>query len=116
MNHNEPLPDNVIPEGVFSRRQFFQLAGGAVAAGALPAAIGTEAARAGRALFDAAAIGGSLNIFTWQGYDLTGPLKSWRTQNHIHQKVKYINNQFDVAAILRGPGGKQYDTSSANQA
>jgi spermidine/putrescine transport system substrate-binding protein len=116
MNHNEPLPENSIPDGVFSRRQFFQLAGGAVAAGALPAAFGIESARAGRVLLDAAAVGGALNIFTWQGYDLTGPLKSWRTQNHIHQKVKYINNQFDVAAILRGPGGKQYDSSSANQA
>jgi spermidine/putrescine transport system substrate-binding protein len=117
MNQHESLPDEVAPEGVFTRRHFFNLAGGAVAAGLLPAALGTEAARAGRTLLDASsAVGGSLHLFTWQGYDLTAPLKPWRTQNHIHQTVKYINNQFDVAAILRGPGGKQYDSSSANQA
>lgn len=115
MHDDESLPAGA-PEGVFTRRHFLQIAGGTVAgASALPALF-SQAAQAGRLLDDAGGVGGTLNLFTWQGYDLTGPLKSWRTQHHIHQKVKYINNQFDVAAILRGPGGKQYDTSSANQA
>jgi spermidine/putrescine transport system substrate-binding protein len=116
MNEDEPLSENAIPEGVFSRRHFFQLTGGAVAAGLLPTALGTEVARAGRALFETPAVGGALTIFTWQGYDLTKPFKSWRTQHHINQTVKYLNNQFDVAAVLRGPGGKQFDSSTANQA
>lgn len=112
MHDHDHLPDDA-PPGVFSRRHLLQLAGGASLATLLPASF---ARGAQAALFDHAAVGGSLNLFTWQGYDLAGPLKGWRTQHHIHQKVKYIDNQFDVAAILRGPGGKQYDSSSANQA
>jgi spermidine/putrescine-binding protein len=57
-----------------------------------------------------------LSLFTWQGYDLTKPLASWRNRLGIEQKVKYLNNQFDVASILKGPGGKGYDVSTANQA
>jgi spermidine/putrescine transport system substrate-binding protein len=113
--HNDDLLSGEVPEGIFSRRHFLQLAGGTIAAATvLPAGLFTRGAHA--AGLDQAAVGGALNLFTWQGYDLTAPLKSWRAQHHIKQKVKYINNQFDVAAILRGPGGKQYDTSSANQA
>ena len=109
--HDDESPFAEVPEGVFTRRHFLQLAGGTVAAASmLPAGLFSQAAEA------AGDVGGALNLFTWQGYDLTGPFKSWRQQNHIKQKVKYINNQFDVAAILRGPGGKQYDSSSANQA
>lgn len=111
MDNDSQLPEGA-PEGVFSRRHFLQIAGGASLAVVLPGAL-TESARA--ALLGQA-VGGPLNLFTWQGYDLTGPFKGWRSQHHIRQKVKYINNQFDVAAILRGPGGKQYDSSSANQA
>src|SRR5262245_49444686 len=98
-----------VPEGVFTRRHFFRVAAGAGAsAGLLPAAARARpASRTG-----ADAVGGDLHLFTWQGYDLTGPFAQWRSQHHIHQTVKYINNQFDVAAILRGPGGKQYDSSS----
>ena len=32
------------------------------------------------------------------------------------RRQKYINNQFDVVSILKGPGGKRFDSSSANQA
>jgi spermidine/putrescine transport system substrate-binding protein len=110
--HDEwQLPD--VPEGVFTRRHFMRLAGGASVAALLPGAL---AQAAEGAVYDQAAVGGPLKIFTWQGYDLTQPLKSWRAHHHIKQTVKYINNQFDVAAILRGPGGKQFDSSSANQA
>jgi spermidine/putrescine-binding protein len=117
MRHDDPPLDDLVPPGVYTRRHFFQVTGGAVAATLLPAALRAEVAWADSTAFDsAAAVGGQLNLFTWQGYDLTGPLKSWRTKHHIHQTVKYINNQFDVAAILRGPGGKQYDSSSSNQA
>jgi spermidine/putrescine transport system substrate-binding protein len=99
------------PEGVYTRRHFLRLAGGtalAVAGGGLLSA--------SEAVASLEAVGGALNLFTWQGYDLTQPFKEWRKQHHIHQTVKYINNQFDVASILRGPGGKQFDSSSANQA
>lgn len=101
------------PEGVYTRRHLLKIAGGsilALSAGGLTTTSRAAAAAAG------GAAGGSLDLFTWQGYDLTQPFKQWRQQHGIHQTVKYINNQFDVAAILRGPGGKQFDSSSANQA
>ena len=112
MYDDDPLRD--APEGVYSRRHFLQLAGGMSLAALLPASTFASAAEA--AVLERMAVGGTLNLFTWQGYDLTAPFKAWRKQHHIKQHVKYINNQFDVAAILRGPGGKQYDSSSANQA
>src|SRR5579862_4003739 len=88
------------PEGVFTRRSFLRLAGGTAAAlggasmlGAFPAAGLADAATA-----SASKVGGQLTIFTWQGYDLTKPLAKWRSQHHIHQTVKFLNNQFDVAS------------------
>ena len=112
MYDDDPLRE--APEGVYSRRHFLRLAGGISLAALLPASTFVSGAEA--AVLDRTTVGGTLNLFTWQGYDLTGPFKVWRKQHHIKQHVKYINNQFDVAAILRGPGGKQYDSSSANQA
>lgn len=100
-----------VPEGVYTRRHLLRLAGAsAVALGA------GRFLDASTAFASAGGVGGALDLFTWQGYDLTQPLKGWRKQHHIKQTVKYINNQFDVASILKGPGGKQYDSSSANQA
>jgi spermidine/putrescine-binding protein len=118
MHDDGSLNNAIVPEGVFSRRQFFQVAGGTVAASSLlPATFLSRVAHAGRStLQEDTSVGGPLYLFTWQGYDLTGPFKSWRKRNHITQHVKYINNPNDVAAILRGPGGKQFDSSSANQA
>jgi spermidine/putrescine-binding protein len=104
------------PPGVYSRRQFLRATGGAViAVSGMEALLGATGTAFG-ATRAAEAIGGPLRLFTWQGYDLVKPLAPWRKQHHINQTVKYINNQFDVASILRGPGGKQYDSASVNQA
>lgn len=97
-------------EGVVVRRDFLRFAGTSVAyAGASKLFGGLSPAFA-------AEVGGPLALFTWQGYELTEPFKKWRADNHIEQTQKYINNQFDVASILKGPGGKAFDSSSANQA
>ena len=61
-------------------------------------------------------VGGPVKLFTWQGYDLTKTFAPWRKEHNITETVKYLSNQFDVAALLKGPNGKQYDSSSANQA
>jgi spermidine/putrescine transport system substrate-binding protein len=117
------------PEGVYTRRNFLRFAGGTASvmgAGSLLAACGgssSGASSSGASSSGASStgtatahVGGPLNIFTWQGYDLTKPLASWRKQHQINQTVKYLSNQFDVAALLKGPNGKQYDSSTANQA
>ena len=99
-----------VPAGVLLRRTFLGWMGGTAAAygvgrlfGGLPGALAANA-------------GGPLALFTWQGYDLTDPFKKWRAEHGIEQTQKYINNQFDVVSILKGPGGRDFDSSSANQA
>jgi spermidine/putrescine-binding protein len=110
------------PEGVFTRRHLFRLSAGsamAMGAGGLLAACGSSSSSssaAGAASSAAAHVGGPVTIFTWQGYDLTKPLAPWRAQHGVKETVKYLSNQFDVASLLKGPNGKQYDTSTANQA
>lgn len=110
-----------VPEGVMCRRELFRLAGGGaltLSAGGLLAACGSSSSSASssKAVAPTGKVGGKLTVFTWQGYDLTKPLAPWRVKNHIQQTVKFLNNQFDVASILRSPAGKAYDSSSANQA
>jgi spermidine/putrescine-binding protein len=97
------------PDGIIVRRDFLRFAGGAAAVVGATRLIGATRSAA-------AAEGGQLALFTWQGYDLTDPFKQWRADHGIEQTVKYINNQFDVVSILKGPGGDQFDSSSANQA
>src|SRR5919201_402116 len=99
------------PEGVFTRRHFLRFAAGSatvVGVGGLLGACGgssSTSSSAGTASGAAAPAptGGPVNLFTWQGYDLTKPLAPWRKQNHIKETVKYLSNQFDVAALLKGP-------------
>jgi spermidine/putrescine transport system substrate-binding protein len=95
------------PTGVLVRRTFLRLT-----------AIGPVALGIGRLFgpYPARAETSGLVLFTWQGYDLTDPFKKWRTAHGINETVKYINNQFDAVSILKGPGGKAFDSSSANQA
>ena len=97
------------PLGVMRRRDFL-IFGGATLAG-LSAGRGLTFMPAAQA-----AVGGPLALYTWQGYELTEPFKKWRAEHGIEQSQKYINNQFDVVSILKGPGGKEFDSSSGNQA
>src|SRR5262245_52483488 len=97
------------PAGVLRRRDLLLLAGSSIMGlGAVQTLGLSSPARA--------AVGGPLALFTWQGYDLTDSFKQWRADHGIEQTQKYINNQFDVVSILKGPGGKEFDSSSANQA
>ncbi len=99
---------NSIPAGIMLRRDFLRFAGATVAALGATRFLGVDPALA--------AVGGPLALFTWQGYDLTDPFKQWRADHGIEQTQKYLNNQFDVVSILKGPGGKEFDSSTANQA
>src|SRR5690348_8321978 len=91
------------PEGVLLRRTFLSWIGGTAAA------YGVDRLFGGLPVALAANVGGPLALFTWQGYDLTDPFKKWRADHGIEQTQKYINNQFDVVSILKGPGGKDFD-------
>jgi spermidine/putrescine-binding protein len=108
---SDPEPTANQIDGVYSRRHFLRVAGGATTAlvgGGMLAACGGSAGSSTK-------LGGPFDLYTWQGYDLTQPYASWRKHHNIVQHVKYIQVQADVAAVLKGPGGHQIDASSANQ-
>ncbi len=56
-------------------------------------------------------VGGPLNLYTWEGYDTAGDLTPWLKQNDIEVNVKYIAGPEEVATVLKGPGGDQWDIS-----
>jgi spermidine/putrescine transport system substrate-binding protein len=113
------------PEGVYTRRRFVRFAAGsavALGAGGVLAACGGSSDTTSSSVAGSAGgtpvghVGGPLHLFTWQGYDLTKPFAPWRKERGVTETVKFLSNQFDVAALFKGPNGKQFDSSSANQA
>jgi len=106
------------PPGVVNRRLFLTLSGAgalAVVGGPLLAAC-SSATSATSATGGAGSgkIGGNLYMFTWAGYEGSTVLKNWYKQHHISLHYKSITNQ-DPAAVIKGPGGDQWDCSSVNQ-
>jgi len=103
---------------LMDRRRFLSLTGGAAAAGLL-AACGlsssnsspTPAAGGSVSASPLPPVGGQLNLYTWEGYDLTKQFKAWREQNHITQNLKFITQPEEVPTVLKGPGGDKWDMS-----
>ena len=56
-------------------------------------------------------VGGDLNLYTWEGYDLTKQFKSWRDENGITQNLKFITQPEEVPTVLKGAGGDKWDLS-----
>jgi len=104
---------------LMDRRRFLGLTGSAAAAGLL-AACGLSSSNssptpaAGGASASASPlppVGGQLNLYTWEGYDLTKQFKAWREQNSITQNLKFITQPEEVPTVLKGPGGDKWDIS-----
>jgi spermidine/putrescine-binding protein len=106
---------------LMDRRRFLGLTGGVAAAGLLAAcglssdsssstgpAGGTGTAPSPTPL---PPVGGDLNLYTWEGYDLTKQFKSWREDNGITQNLKFITQPEEVPTVLKGPGGDKWDLS-----
>jgi spermidine/putrescine-binding protein len=103
------------PEGVYTRRSFLRIAGGAgLALGAGGVLAGPAAAVAESVL--AEGVGGTFNLFTWAGYEGTGvpAMQAFYKRNDIKLNHKPITNE-DRAAFIKGPGGDKWDASSNNQ-
>jgi spermidine/putrescine-binding protein len=97
------------------RRRFLALTGGAAAAGLL-AACGfsndkSSSSKQGGGPASLPPVGGQLNLYTWEGYDLTKQFKSWREKNNITQNLKFITQPEEVPTVLKGPGGDKWDLS-----
>lgn len=102
---------------LIDRRRFLGWTGG-VAAAALLAACGLRnssssptPAAGGASASPLPPVGGDLNLYTWEGYDLTKQFKGWREQNGITQHLKFITQPEEVPTVLKGAGGDKWDLS-----
>jgi spermidine/putrescine transport system substrate-binding protein len=100
------------PERRFTREQLLRrglLAGAAVGAAPLVGSL-ADAASAESLFLDAeaAAAGGTINFFSWQGYDLLDVpvMKSWRKKNHVTVHSTYVSTHNDITAKFTTGGGK----------
>ena len=96
-----------------NRRRFLACAGagaGIFAASALLTACGdsSTAAADGR-------VGGTLDLYTWEGYDGPDFIAAWERANGVTVKSGYIGSQDDVTTRLKTPAGAGTDVSYAVQ-
>ena len=56
----------------------------------------------------ATAAGGTINFFSWQGYDLLDEpvMKAWRKKNGVTVHSTYVNTHNDITAKFTAGGGK----------
>jgi spermidine/putrescine-binding protein len=93
-----------------SRRSVVRGAGGlaafCVANGSLPGLV--RRANAAEPL-------GQVDLYTWEGYELTKEMSAWREQNGLEiNSVGFIGQQADVPGKILGPSGAGIDISSVN--
>src|SRR5919109_1930231 len=101
------MSDELSPAMRFTRQELLRrsLVGGA-ALGLAPSFLGnlegTAAAATTRAL------SGTINFFSWQGYDLLDEpvMKAWRKKNGVTIHSTYVNTHNDITAKFTGGGGK----------
>jgi spermidine/putrescine transport system substrate-binding protein len=100
-----------------SRRRFLGLAGGTAAAGLLAAcglsnsSSNPQPSGGGGSSSPLAPVGGDLNLYVWQGYDVPDDFKTWLKSENITEHVKYITQPEEVPTVLKGPGGDKWDMS-----
>lgn len=64
---------------------------------------------------EAAHAGGTINFFSWQGYDLLPETKAWRARHHITIHSTYVSAHSDITAKFTTGGGKGlYNLSTYN--
>lgn len=102
------------PPGVYSRRTFLRMAGATTLVVGTP---GLLAACGGGDKASSAEVGGPFNLFQWAGYDGVDALKDldWYAQNGLEVNLKPITTPGGIPTVIKGPGGDQWDASSANQ-
>ena len=122
------------PPQVLTRRTFLRIAGGttllagfggvlaACGGGSSSVSGGGEATTAGATgasggAASAGTVGGPFNIYTWGGYEGGGvkAMDTWYSDNGVQLNAKAITTPGTIPTLLQGPGGDQWDASSANQ-
>lgn len=102
------------PGGVTRRR--FVRGGGAgllslTAAGTLLAACGGD----GQSGEGDGTVGGTLDLYTWEGYDAAALTRPWRSENDVRVRASFISSQDDVQTRLKSPAGAGTDVSILSQ-
>lgn len=95
------------------RRSFLARAGvgaGALTAGSLLAACGSDQAGAGTAAAGGK-VGGTLDLYVWEGYDGPDFVGPWKKKHDVTLKTGYIGSQDDVTTRLKTPAGAGTDAS-----
>jgi spermidine/putrescine transport system substrate-binding protein len=102
------------------RADFLRLAG--VSAAALLIGCGSDDEQSGGASAQGTAtpeggvpddVSGTINFFSYQGYDIPDLAKPWLAENEITFKAKYFQDGLDIAnAVQRGGGKSPYNLSS----
>ena len=107
--------DRQLQQYLLDRRRFLALGGGAALAGLL-AACGLSSSSSSTpgtaAPTSLPAVGGDLNLYVWEGYDIPDPsFKKWLDSQNITEHTKYITQPEEVPTVLKGPGGDKWDMS-----
>lgn len=64
---------------------------------------------------EAAAVGGSLQLLTWQGYDLPDGIKPWTRENSVKVAPTYIATHDDIQAKIKQGQAGTYDLTTYYQ-
>src|SRR5262245_1648347 len=101
------MSDELSPALRFTRQELLRrgLAGGA-AISLAPAFLNSLGDTAAAATSQAAS--GTINFFSWQGYDLLdeAAIKAWRKKNGVTIHSTYVNTHNDITAKFTSGGGK----------
>jgi spermidine/putrescine transport system substrate-binding protein len=107
-----------------SRREFLRRLGAVAAGGVVASALGgcgpapaptaapPTAIPATQALPTqppAAQVGGQLDFFSWEGYDMLAATEAWRAENKVDLKSAYIASSEDTPAKVLSPAGAGID-------
>jgi spermidine/putrescine transport system substrate-binding protein len=91
--------------------------GGASTAPAETVAPGTTQAGTGQGTTTTAATSaaqvpaatGAIDLLSWEGYDLPGPMKAWKSANGVEVHAAYIASHDDIQAKIQAGGAKGLD-------
>ena len=107
--------DRQLQRYLMDRRRFLVLGGGAAFAGLLAAcglSSSSSSAPGTGAPTSLPPVGGDLNLYVWEGYDVPdADFKKWLQSQNIVEHTKYITQPEEVPTVLKGPGGDKWDMS-----
>lgn len=90
-----------------SRRRFLQMLGAAAAA--VPVSQLVACGAPGGAPTEEPTVGGQLDFYSWEGYDMLDASKAWREEHGVDLKSGYIASSDDTPAKILGSGGQGID-------